>query len=89
MYESLLKKECNLQFFHDNHYIRKKCKSCGAFFWTLNPNSKKCGDQPCVNLDIITNPISDETLSLKEVRNRFVSFFEKKKSFYVKLSRNW
>ncbi len=75
--DSFLKKECDLQFFHNNRFIRKKCSSCGAHYWTLDKNSKLCGDQPCVKFSFIGNPLGKKPLSLSEVRESFLSFFEK------------
>ena len=75
--ESFLKEECNLRYFHDNGFHRKKCKSCGDYFWTLNPDLYFCGDQPCVKFSFIGNPLGKKPLSLPEVRESFLSFFEK------------
>jgi len=72
-----LKKELNLKYFHKNGFIRKKCSSCGAFYWTLDKNSKLCGDQPCVKFSFIKNPLGKKPFSLSEVRESFLSFFEK------------
>jgi alanyl-tRNA synthetase len=77
MMDSLLKQECDLQFFHDNGYLRKKCRICGAYFWTLNGEEELCGDQPCVEFGFINNPVAKKPFSLKEVREEFLSFFEK------------
>jgi len=77
MIDSTLKSECDLQFFHDNGYIRKKCKLCGDYFWTLDSNAGVCGDQPSIELSFINNPITKKSFSLIEVRNSFLSFFEK------------
>ena len=76
--DSFLKNECDLNYFHDNKYYRKKCNSCGAYYWTLDKNSKFCGDQPCVKFSFIGNPLGKKPLSLTEVRETFLSFFEKK-----------
>jgi len=76
MIESLLKKECDLQFFHNNGYIRKKCKTCGKYFWTLNECAELCGDQPCTDFEFIKNPVTKKSLSLTDVRNSFLRFFE-------------
>jgi alanyl-tRNA synthetase len=75
MLDSILKQECDLQFFHDKGFVRKKCKSCGAYFWTLNSGDKFCGDRPCVEFSFIDNPITKKTMSLREVRNHFITFF--------------
>jgi len=71
-----LKKECNLKYFHDNNYFRKKCKKCASYYWTLNKESELCGDQPCVEFSFINNPLGKKPMSLSEVRESFLSFFE-------------
>ncbi len=77
MIESILKQECDLEFFHKNGYVRKKCKSCGNYFWTLNSSTDLCGDQPCVQFSFIESPSTKKSFSLSEVRESFLSFFEK------------
>jgi alanyl-tRNA synthetase len=74
--DAFLKKECDLAFFHDNGFIRKRCQSCGAYFWTLDQNAELCGDQPCVPFSFIGNPLTKKSFSLAEVRESFLSFFE-------------
>lgn len=71
-----LKKQLDLQYFHDHGYTRKKCSKCGAYFWTLDPSMEKCGDQPCVPFHFIGNPIGKKKLTLREVRNAFLTYFE-------------
>ncbi len=72
-----LKKECDLKYFHDNGYFRKKCEKCGAYYWTLDKDSKLCGDQPCVEFSFINNPLGKKPMDLSSVRESFLSFFEK------------
>ena len=74
---SFLKKECDLEYFHKNGYVRKKCKTCGSHYWTLDKKSETCGDQPCVDFSFIENPFGKKPMSLKEVRDSFLNFFEK------------
>ncbi len=76
---SFLEKECNLKFFHKNGYTRKKCSKCGDYFWTLNKDEDICGDQPCVPFSFIGEPYGKKPMSLTEVRESFLSFFEKNK----------
>ncbi len=76
MMQNSMAKEYDLAFFHSHGYIRKKCPSCGNFFWTLNPDQQLCGDQPCVKFSFIGNPSAKRPLTLTEVRNAFLSFFE-------------
>ncbi|PNX51521.1 MAG: hypothetical protein BV456_02910 [Thermoplasmata archaeon M8B2D] len=74
---SFLQKECDLKYFHDNGYFRKKCEKCKDYFWTLDKNLKVCGDQPCIKFSFIGKPICKKPMSLSDVRKSFLSFFEK------------
>jgi alanyl-tRNA synthetase len=76
MTNSTMQKEYDLQFFHNNGYIRKKCKACGDYFWTLDTQTELCGDQPCVKFNFIGNSLTKKPLTLAEVRENFLSFFE-------------
>jgi alanyl-tRNA synthetase len=76
MVDTTMQKEYDLQYFHTNGYIRKKCKTCGDYFWTLDPTSEYCGDQPCVPFTFIGNPIAKKPLTLTDVREGFLSFFD-------------
>jgi len=72
-----LQKELNLHYFHDNDYVRKRCENCGCYYWTLDEQSRLCGDQPCIPFSFINNPIGQKKWSLSEVREGFLRFFEK------------
>jgi len=76
--DSFLQRECDLQFFHDNGFIRKRCSSCGDHFWTLDHNIQLCGDKSCVDFGFIGNPLGKKRFSLTEVRENFLDFFEQK-----------
>jgi alanyl-tRNA synthetase len=76
MTESTMQKEYDLDFFHTNGYQRKKCKACGDYFWTLDAQTEFCGDQPCVKFSFIGKSLAKKPLSLKEVREGFLSYFE-------------
>ncbi len=75
--DTFLQKECNLKYFHNNGFVRKKCASCGANYWTLDKNSTLCGDKPCVEFSFIGKNIGNKSFSLAEIRQSFLSFFEK------------
>ncbi len=66
-----------VEIFREKGYTRKKCASCGRSFWTLNPDSPYCGDQPCVSYTFIDNPPTQVKLGIIEAREKFLSFFEK------------
>ena len=48
-----LKKECDLKYFHDNGYYRKKCEKCGDYYWTLDKNSKTALDSAVRQFSIL------------------------------------
>jgi len=75
--ESFLKKECDLKYFHDNGYIRKKCKKCNDYFWTLDEKKELCGDKPCEDYSFIGSPLGKKQLNITQVRESFLSFFQK------------
>jgi alanyl-tRNA synthetase len=70
--------EFRLPFFLEEGFERKKCPSCGSFFWTSDPGQEKCGDAPCVDYTFIGNPPTKKPYSFKEMREKFLTFFEKR-----------
>lgn len=67
-----------LQFFLDNGFERKQCTSCGRYFWTLDKDRTLCGDSPCVPYTFINHPPTSRKFTIKEMREEFLSFFEKR-----------
>lgn len=67
-----------LRFFIDNGFERRECKSCGRFFWTLDPERTVCGDSPCSPYSFIGSPPTRKKYSMAEMREKFLSFFEKR-----------
>ena len=39
--------EYEVEFFKEKGFIRKRCKVCGIYFWTLDPDRETCGDVEC------------------------------------------
>ena len=72
-----LERAYRIPFFRENGYVRKKCRSCGSAFWTKNGDQEFCGDSPCVEYSFINNPITPKKFSVDEMREAFLSFFEK------------
>ncbi len=70
-------KEYDLPFFHENGYIRKKCRVCGQYFWTKNPKFETCQDSPCVEYYFNRIPVKKK-LTVSEARTTFLKFFEKR-----------
>jgi len=72
--------EYHIPFFDESGYIRKLCPVCKVYFWTQNPDQTTCGEathQGCASLSFINNPPTRNRLSLREMREAFLSFFEK------------
>ena len=67
-----------LPFFKERGFTLKKCRVCGSEFWTLDPEREVCGDQPCVDYEFIGRPLGGAAVSPREVRERFLSFFEER-----------
>ncbi len=76
MTQTSMAKEYNLDFFHSHGYVRKRCPSCGDYFWTLLPDQQLCGDKPCVDYSFIGQPAAKRPLTLTDVRDAFIDFFE-------------
>jgi len=68
--------EFKLPFFVEEGFVRKKCISCGEFFWTQDPDRKDCGDAPCQEYTFIGKPPTRRRYTLSEMRESFLSFFE-------------
>ena len=71
-----LDEEYQLEYFHEEGFERKECPSCGAHFWTRDPDRELCGEPPCAEYEFIDTPGFDEQYSLEEMREAFLSFFE-------------
>ena len=66
-----------IDLFREEGFVRRKCESCGRFFWTLDPERKRCDDQPCSAYTFIGDPPTtkkfDEVRSWKAIEHFFVS----------------
>jgi alanyl-tRNA synthetase len=71
----MLEEEYELDYFRSNGFLRKTCRSCGAAFWTQDPDRELCGDAPCEPYQFIGEPIF-KPHSLDQMREAFLSFFE-------------
>ena len=70
--------EYRLDFFADGGFHRRKCSSCGKFFWTRDEVRKTCGDPPCDPYTFIGTPVFKREHSLDEMREHYLSYFEAK-----------
>jgi len=71
-----LDEEYQIEYFHEEGFDRKECPSCGAHFWTRDPDRELCGEPPCAEYEFIDSPGFDDAYSLEEMREAFLSFFE-------------
>jgi alanyl-tRNA synthetase len=74
------KEEYDLPFFKEQDYVRKLCPKCGEHFWTLLADQVTCGEatsEGCASYTFIDNPPTRRKFSLSEMREAFLSFFEK------------
>ncbi|AIU69380.1 alanyl-tRNA synthetase [Thermococcus eurythermalis] len=65
------------RMFKEEGWIRKQCPKCGKYFWTLDPDRETCGDPPCDEYGFIGKPGIPKKYTLDEMREKFLSFFEK------------
>ena len=70
--------EYQLDFFKQNGFQRKTCPSCKMAFWTLDQERTLCGDPPCVEYSFVGAPATPKRYGLTEMREKFLTFFEKR-----------
>jgi alanyl-tRNA synthetase len=65
-----------VDLFRREGFVRKKCESCGRFFWTLDQERNRCDDPPCSPYAFIgsppTNKKLDKIASWKAIERFFV-----------------
>jgi alanyl-tRNA synthetase len=69
-----------LPFFKQEGFIRKQCPKCGDYFWTQNAAMETCGESSsdeCGYYSFIGNPAAKRSYTLPQMREAFLSFFEK------------
>jgi alanyl-tRNA synthetase len=66
-----------VSLFDEKGFVRKKCTSCGKYFWTLDESRDKCDDQPCRFYDFIGNPPTSKKLDYVETWKTIEKFFIK------------
>lgn len=74
---SISDNEFDLPFFRENSFTRKKCMGCGSYFWTQDPDRNDCGDAPCQEYTFIGSSPARRSYTLPEMRQEFLSFFER------------
>jgi alanyl-tRNA synthetase len=72
---SELEEAYRLEYFEEEGFSRQECASCGVHFWA-RAERDTCGEPPCDDYEFIGNPGFDESYTLEEMREAFLSFFE-------------
>ncbi len=75
---SLESEYLDITFLEENGFTRKKCPKCGKHFWTADESREICGDPPCGTYTFINNPLFKKKFKLDEMREYYLSFFEKR-----------
>ena len=73
--------EYRIPFFTEYGFVRKLCPVCKDYFWTQNLDQKVCGEltnEGCTPYTFINNPPTRKRYNFREMREAFISFFEKK-----------
>ena len=76
--------EFAVPFFKESGFVRRQCVGCGSHFWTQVQSRRTCGDVPCEEYTFIGNSPARKSLSLRETRDLFLSFFESKGHTVIK-----
>ena len=72
--------EYALPFFKKEGFVRKLCPNCGEYYWTQNTQQVTCGESSsdeCGYYTFLGNSPTKQAYSLPEMREAFLSFFEK------------
>lgn len=72
--------EYSIPFFEEEGYTRKLCPECNEYFWTQNPDQESCQEatpEGCALYTFINNPPTKKSYSFREMREAFLSFFER------------
>jgi alanyl-tRNA synthetase len=70
-------REYQLEFFKRMGFVRRRCRVCGSYFWTLNPEQEHCNDAPCVDYYFWRIP-RVRGLTVRDARRKFIEFFQRK-----------
>lgn len=79
--------EYKLPFFLEEGFIRRRCPICREYFWTQNSYQETCGESTsdgCACYSFLGNPPTSKKYNLSEMREAFLSFFEKQNHARIK-----
>ena len=73
--------EYDLPFFKELGYVRKLCPKCCKYYWTPNAEQETCGEatsEGCASYSFINDPPTKKSFTLSEMRESFLSYFERR-----------
>jgi alanyl-tRNA synthetase len=71
------KRYYEVDLFINEGFIRKKCKQCGRFFWTLISDRELCPEPPCQSYDFLGDPPTNRRFDYIDAWRQVESFFVK------------
>jgi len=74
----MFEQEYELEYFRQNGFVRRICPKCGKAFWTRDKERTTCGDAPCEPYSFIDKPVFKRRLTLAQMREYYLSFFEER-----------
>src|SRR5881628_3519229 len=75
--------EFALPYFQELGFIRRKCPSCGSYYWAA-PEQTTCGEVPCAPYSFIGSPPTTRRYTLAEMRIQFMDYFAERGHSRVK-----
>ncbi len=66
----------NVDLFKREGFLRKKCDSCGRYFWTLLPERNHCPEYPCSQYEFLGDPPTNQRVSYSEAWKLIETFFK-------------
>ena len=73
-----------VDLFRREGFVRRRCESCGKYFWTLDDERKRCDDQPCSPYTFIGDPPASKRFGYVDAWKAVESFFAKNGHAIVK-----
>ncbi|MDG6985627.1 MAG: alanine--tRNA ligase [Nitrososphaerota archaeon] len=73
-----------VDLFRREGFVRRRCESCGKYFWTLDEERKRCDDQPCSPYTFIGDPPASKRFGYVDAWKAVESFFAKNGHAIVK-----
>ena len=66
-----------VSLFNELGFQRKKCPSCGGFFWTLDEKKVNCPEQPCQQYEFLGSPPTSSKYDYVTTWRKIEGFFQK------------